>query len=108
MKQKAYKSVAEFLHLEKLGINTHLYTSDKLIQNFPGRVFEVETTTELSSSLFKRLKKEIPKANITTRNFPLSVEEFRKKSSVKEGGDIYIFATTLGFDLRLIIKCRKT
>ena len=107
MKAGAFKSVAEFFHLKKLGINTHLYTSDTLIENFPGRVFEVETTTEFSSSLFKRLKKEIPKANITTRNFPLSVEEFRKKSSVKEGGDIYIFATTLGFDLRLIIKCRK-
>ncbi|MFR6382470.1 MAG: THUMP-like domain-containing protein [Odoribacter splanchnicus] len=56
----------------------------------------------------KQLYRQIPKANLTTRNFPLTVAELRKRSNIKEGGDIYLFATTLYSGQRVLIRTHKT
>ena len=60
-----------------------------------------------SGKLLKQIEKQIPQANITVRNFPLTVAEIRKRSRVKEGGDIYLFATTLADEQKVIIKTKK-
>ena len=105
MKSGAFKLVAERFDLYKLHKNTHLYTSEQLITHFPGRVFEVQNTFGSSKSELKELTTKIQKANITTRNYPLSVEELRKKLKIKDGGDIYLFACTFANDQKAIIQC---
>lgn len=106
LKSGAFKLAGEHFQLKKLHQHSHLYTSSCLQQDFPGRIFQILTAFPFSGKLLKKLNTEIPKANITTRNFPLTVAELRKRSSIKEGGDLYLFATTLG-KTTLLILCHK-
>ena len=107
LKAGAFKSISLYYSLGKVHPNSHLYTSDTFVENFPGRIFEVDELIPFSSKVAKTLSKSIPKANVTVRNFPLSVEEFRKKCKVKEGGDIYLFATTISPQEKVLLRCRK-
>jgi len=107
MKSGAFKLIGERFDVHKLHINTHLYTSDKLLLDFPGRVFKVQNQWGSSKKELKELAAKIPKANITTRNYPLSVDDLRKKLKMKEGGGIYLFACTLANESRMIIECEK-
>ncbi|WP_422007708.1 THUMP-like domain-containing protein [Roseivirga pacifica] len=93
LKAGAFKSIAEQFGLKKLHANTHLYTSEVPVADFPGRVFKVKSEISLNK---KYLKKAIPdlKANITVRNYPQSVAQIRKKTGLKEGGTNYVFAFT--------------
>ncbi len=106
LKAGAFKSICR-LGIIKLHINSHLYTSDQLIEDFPGRKFKIQTIFPFNNKLCKTLAEEIPQANITTRNFPLTVDELRKRIKIKEGGNIYLFATTLNNNQKMIIKCTK-
>jgi hypothetical protein len=92
MKSGGFNEVSSQLKIDKLHQNSHLYTSGKLI-DFPGRRFEILHTIPFDK---KQLKKLIPsgKANITTRNFPQSVTQIRKKTGLKDGGNKYLFFTT--------------
>ncbi|MEP2058574.1 MAG: class I SAM-dependent methyltransferase [Maribacter litoralis] len=90
LKSGSFQFVGEYFKLKKLHANSHLYTSKELI-TFPGRVFKIENIYEYSKKSFK--KSGIDKANITTRNFPDSVAEIRKKLGLKEGGKNYLFCT---------------
>ena len=92
--------------LLKLHPNSHLYTSTQLFEDFPGRVFNVEQILKVKKKL---IQQEIPgkKANITVRNFPMNVADIRKKTGLKEGGEIYLFATTLLNNDKVLIKCSK-
>ena len=105
MKSGAFKLIAAKFNLMKLNKNTHLYTSDLLISDFPGRIFHIDSVSGSTKQDFKRLK--ITKANIAVRNYPLTVSEFRKKSGISEGGEIYIFACKICYDFNIIIICRK-
>lgn len=107
LKAGAFKIVAKRFGLEKLHVNSHLYTSATLLPEFPGRVFHVTELIEFSSKQIKKLAAKLPKANITIRNFPLSVEELRKRTGIKEGGNIYLFGTTIGHDQKQLIQCTK-
>ena len=107
LKAGAFKSISSIFQLEKLHVNTHLYTSNVLVSDFPGRVFEVETVYGNSKSELKRMSKNTPKANISARNYMLSVAELRKKSGIKDGGDQYIFACKLADNEFAFIQCRK-
>ena len=93
------------LGVHKLQQNSHLYTSDDLIY-FPGRRFIIEHVISYDK---KELKKLIPsqKANITTRNFPETVAQIRKKTKLKEGGNKYLFFTTNLTNKYVIIICHK-
>lgn len=92
LKAGAFKSVAKYFGLEKLSANSHLYTSQVFVEYFQGRSFKIK-------SICKFDKKQIlaalgtSKANITTRNFPISVEDIRKKLKIKDGGNFYLFFT---------------
>lgn len=105
LKSGGFHQISQQLKLEKLQQHSHLYTADQLIA-FPGRTFVVEEVLPYDK---KALKKAIPnsKANITTRNFPETVAQIRKKTKLKDGGDHYLFFTTnLNKQLQVII-CKK-
>ncbi len=107
LKAGAFKSISSVFQLEKLHVNTHLYTANVLVSDFPGRVFEVERVYGNSKSELKRMSKNTPKANISARNYMLSVAELRKKSGIKDGGDQYVFACKLSDNEFAFIQCRK-
>jgi len=88
LKSGAFKVIGYRLNLKKLHQNTHLYTSEKLL-NFPGRRFETIKIAPYNNKAFKTFK--LKKANITTRNFKDSVATIRKKFKIKEGGDSFLF-----------------
>ena len=103
LKAGAFRLVASRLGLTKLAPHSHLYTSDVIKPEFPGRIFALN---DLMKPDGKLLKQAIPdlKANLTVRNFPQTVAELRKKLALREGGDVYILATTLlNGDKRLLI-----
>jgi len=108
LKAGAYKSVANQFEVEKLHVSSHLYTSDRLLSSFPGRIFEIMEIIPFSSSIRKTLYESIPKANIAVRNFPLSVDVLRKRTQITDGGNIYLFATTLSDNQKVLIKCKRS
>ena len=107
MKAGAYKSIAKAFSINKLHSSSHLYTSDVLYDDFPGRKFRVENICSLNKREIKEYLSDTKQANITVRNFPLSVDEIRKRTGLKDGGDMYIFATTLSDEKKVLIICRK-
>ncbi|MFV0538783.1 MAG: THUMP-like domain-containing protein [Dysgonomonas sp.] len=107
MKAGAYKYLSTYYNIDKIHPNSHLYTSDSLISDFQGRSFIIENICSLNKKEVKQYLGNIKQANITTRNFPLSVQELRKRTGLKEGGDIYIFATTLADEKKVLIICKK-
>lgn len=103
MKAGCFKSLAEAYGLDKLHPSSHLYTSQQLLSDFPGRIFEVKSVYGLKDKALKSIKK----ANLTVRNFPSTVAELRKRLKLHEGGDIYLFATTLADESKVMIETRK-
>lgn len=91
LKAGAFKLVATRLGLKKIHVNTHLYTSENLLSDFPGRVF---MTLALIKPQPRELKQYFPDgmANILTRNYPLSVDQLRKNTKLKEGGEKFLIA----------------
>ena len=106
LKAGPFKLLSSRYGVGKLHINSHLYTSDEMI-DFPGRRFEVIETSSFSKKDLKTFLKNIANANITIRNFPSTVDDLRKKLKIKEGGQIYIFATTLNKEEKVLIKCKS-
>ncbi|WP_339696385.1 class I SAM-dependent methyltransferase [uncultured Marixanthomonas sp.] len=104
LKSGGFNLISEDFKLKKLHRNTHLYTSEAL-RDFPGRRFIIEKILPYSK---KELKKEqIEKANITTRNFQESVSAIRKKFTIKDGGDVYLFFTTIHPSKKVVLICSK-
>ena len=107
MKAGAFGSLCARYPVWQLDVDTHLMTSDEWIPEFPGRVFEVEEMIPFSSKVLKRLKKEIPQANIAVRNFVMTADELRKKTGIKDGGDVYLFGAKVKDMGQMLLKCRK-
>lgn len=107
LKAGAFKSIAQHFDLNKLHLNSHLYTSNDSHPEFHGRKFEIITSFSLNKKEVKDNLKDIKQANITVRNFPLSVDDLRKRLSLKDGGDLYLFATTLLDEKKVLILCKK-
>ncbi len=107
LKAGAFKCVAQRMGVSKLHVSSHLYTSDIPVEAFPGRKFAVQEVFSFTGKLCKSISKTIPRANITVRNFPLSVDELRKRTKITDGGDVYLFATTDAAGEKLLIKCTK-
>jgi hypothetical protein len=106
LKAGAFRMVAERFNLYKLAPNSHLYTSDQLMPDFPGRSFEILGQCKPDR---KDVHSFLPenKANLSVRNFPESTETLRKKLSLAAGGDFYLFATTLFDKKKRILITRK-
>ena len=107
LKSGLYITIAEMYAISKLHPHSHLYTSDELNTNFPGRQFRVNQMIPFNKKNIKSFFKEHPKANLTTRNFPLTVSQLRTQYKIKEGGELYIFATTLRDDSLVLVLCEK-
>lgn len=105
LKAGAFKSIAEKFNVKKISSNSHLYTSINLISNFPGRIFVINNTIDYNEKSVKQLG--IKKANISTRNFPNSVSEIKKKLKLTDGGDVYLFATRDLNEKPVLIICSK-
>ena len=105
LKSGGFHQISKQLNVYKLQQHAHLYTSEKPIK-FPGRIFKIEHTLHYDK---KKLLKLLPekKANITTRNFPKTVAQFRKETKIKDGGNLYIFLTTDKNNKPTLIICSK-
>lgn len=107
MKAGCFQALAAKYGVSGVGRNSHLFVSKTDVAEFPGRRFVVEAMSTMNKKELKRTLANITKANITTRNFPLSVAELRKRLKLKDGGDVYLFATTLADDSHVILVCKK-
>lgn len=105
LKSGGFSNVARQFSLEKLHQHSHLYTSDELI-DFPGRVFIIKDTLEYSNKSMKEYFQN-NKFNVTTRNFPLSVENIKKKWKIADGGNNYSFFTTDSNNNKIVLICEK-
>ena len=105
LKAGAFQQISAHLKIDKLHQHSHLYTSNNLI-DFPGRRFEIKHNISYDK---KQLSQLIPtkKANITTRNFPETVAQIRKKTRLKDGGNQYLFFTTDFNNKHLVLICEK-
>lgn len=107
LKAGAFSILTQAFELYKLHPNSHLYTSEQLVHNFPGRSFTVEAYFPLHPKELKIHLAGLTQANISTRNYPDSVAELRKKTKLKDGGETYLFATTLQNGRKVLVKCRR-
>ena len=107
LKAGAYRSLTQTYACKKLHASSHLYTSEQFIEDFPGRRFRVEAVSGFGKKELKEFLQGMEKANLTIRNFPSSVADLRKRLKLKEGGEDYVFATTLADESKVMIKCRK-
>jgi len=106
LKAGLFNEIARDFNLEKLHANTHLYTSDALVSNFPGRTFSIQAVLPYQKKvILPNLTKA--KANISTRNFPYSVEEMKKKLGIKDGGEHYLFGVRLMDESLKVLVCTK-
>ncbi len=106
LKAGAFKILAKKLNINKLHPHSHLYTSHEKLEHFAGRSFRLQAICKAN---VKELKKILPekKANLAVRNFPMSVEDLRKKLDLAEGGNVFIFATTLLDESKVLLICEK-
>ena len=107
MKAGCFKLLTERYGVYKLHKNSNLFTSDKLIMDFPGRVFEVEGWAPYHKKVKQTLLHDVEKASIAVRNFPLSVAELRKALKIADGDAVYLFATTKKGEEKVIIRTKK-
>lgn len=119
MKAGAFKTIAQRYGLKKLHPNSHLYTSTEPVCDFPGRTFRIIARFSFAKADLKRLADYLKRdsvngkgktqaaAHLAVRNFPATVAELRKRLKIREGGNDYLFATTLGDGTKCIFACRK-
>ena len=107
MKAGCFGEISERYQLAQLDDNSHLFVADREIPDFPGRCFVVEQMTSMNKRELKQALAGITKANIAVRNFPLSVADLRKRLNIKDGGDVFIFATTVSNQGHQLLICRK-
>ena len=107
MKAGCFDELAAAYGVSPVSRNSHLFLSAEPVDGFPGRSFSIERVTTLNKRELRQALAGIEKANIATRNFPLSVGELRKRLKLKDGGDVYIFATTTAEDEHLLLISHK-
>ncbi len=107
LKSGLFKTITNTYGVNKININSHLYTSSEYIEDFPGRKLEIVDMVEFNKKEAKRFFEKYKKANITVRNFPITVEMLRKSYKVNSGGENYVFATTIFPSTKVLINCKK-
>ena len=99
--------VANDCGLRKLHVRSNLYVGKSNIDGFPGRSFRINAYSDFGKRNLKALLGNIEQANLTVRNFPSTVAELRRRLKLKEGGQVYLFATTVADGSHVIIRCEK-
>ena len=107
MKAGCFGVLSDRYDARMLSKNSHLFVSMESIEDFPGRSFRIIAISFFNKKELKRHLSGITKANIATRNFPLSVAELRKRLKLKDGGETYIFATTLSDESHVLVITEK-
>ena len=108
LKAGAFRLTALRYGMKKLHPNSHLYTADQFVTDFPGRTFKVVSSCGTGRRDMQTAMRGITQANLTVRNFPATVAELRRRWKLRDGGDFYLFATTLASGEHRLIICRKT
>ena len=108
MKAGCFDEIAAYYRVSPLARNSHLFVSDTLCNSFPGRRFEIVGISSMNKKELRKALAGMEQANITVRNFPLTVAELRKRLKLKDGGDVYLFATTLAQGEHVLIIAKKT
>ena len=103
LKAGAFKIISQRYGCGKVAPSTHLYTSETLIENFPGKTFEIESVIPFNKKAVKEIAAKYPKADLTARNFPLDTNALKKLSGIKDGGNRHIFATTTNNGSKVIL-----
>lgn len=107
MKAGCFEEIVARFPVTQLDNNSHLFVSDKEVPDFPGRGFVIERITSMNKRELKESLAGITQANIAVRNFPMSADELRRRLKLRDGGDIYIFATTVENAGHRLLICRK-
>ena len=107
MKAGCFAALMQQYPIRQVSANSHLFLSSVEIEDFPGRRFQICAISSTNKQSLKTSLAGIDRANISVRNFPLSVEQLRKKLRLKDGDDTYIFATTEADGAHSLYICRK-
>lgn len=107
MKAGCFDELEERYPVQQISQNSHLFLSSVEIEDFPGRKFQILSVSSMNKQELRTALKDIERANISVRNFPLSADQLRKKLKLKDGGDVYIFATTMADGEHRLLICRK-
>jgi hypothetical protein len=107
LKAGAFKILCQRYPVRKLAADTHLYTCDKLVEDFPGRRWKVIDSSNFTKNDLRRLLADIPAADLTLRGFPGSVANLRKQLRLREGGTTHLIATTLADNSRRLIRVER-
>ncbi len=107
MKAGCFAELGKAYGIRAISSNSHLFLSADRVEGFPGREFVVEAVTTLNKRQLKQTLGSLQQANISVRNFPMSVAELRKRLKLRDGGDKYIFATTTSDGERVLIVGHK-
>ncbi len=107
MKAGLFVELAQRYGVLPLAPNSHLFVSDTLVDDFPGRCFHIDAISTMNKQELKEKVLPLKQANISVRNFPMSADALRKKLKLSEGGSIYLFASTLADGRHVIMVCQK-
>lgn len=105
LKAGAFKAIGEKFSLHKLQVSTHLYTSDILREDFPGRVFEIQELLKADAKIIQS-KFDHQQANVLARNYPLTPEQIKSKYKIRDGGTLYLIGFS-GEDQKFLAKCLR-
>ena len=108
MKAGCFDEIARAYGVSAVSRNSHLFLSDELKEDFPGRSFAIDAVTTMNKRQLRQTLSGMKQANIAVRNFPLSVAELRKRLKLSDGGDTYIFATTTSEGDHILMLTHKT
>ena len=104
LKAGLFKIPTKMYSVRKLHPDSHHYTSQELIPNFPGRTFKVDGLSSFNKKELKHFLKYITQANLTVRNFPIGAVELKKKLQIADGGEVFMFATTLATGKHVLVR----
>ena len=107
MKAGCFSVLEQRFPVSQVAPNSHLFLSSDEIDDFPGRRFQIQSISSLNKKELSSVLAPLERANMTVRNFPMTVDQLRKKLKLKDGGDIYIFATTTADGQHRLFICRK-
>lgn len=107
LKAGVQNALCKSYDVKKLHPFSHLFISAHFIESFPGRCFVIDDFGSFAKKDIKRLLNGISQCNLTIRNFPATVAELRKRLKLREGGDVYLFATTLGDGSHVLLRCSQ-
>lgn len=105
MKAGCFAQVAEAFRVAQISDNSHLFVAETPVDGFPGNTYRINAVTSMNKKELKSVLSGVRKANIAVRNFPLTVAELRKRLRINDGGNIFIFATTLYDCSHVLIVC---